>query len=72
MTRTKMIVGAVVFASALLAGCSSSDVAEDTSAKFAEQVNAQLSQIQSDVQAARAEAERANQRLDNLTRSYKK
>lgn len=63
--NTKMMVGAVVLASTLLVGCSKTDNSEAV-------MNAKLDQIASDVQIAKAEAERANQRLDNLTRGYKK
>lgn len=64
MINTKMMVGAVVVASALLAGCSKpmTDSA----------VESQLSQLAADVRAAKAEADRANQRLDNLTTGYRK
>ena len=49
----------------ILVGCSKTDNSEAV-------MNAKLDQIASDVQIAKAEAERANQRLDNLTRGYKK
>lgn len=65
MNSTKMMVGAVVFATVLLAGCSKSDMANKV-------LDTQLTQVLSDVQTAKAEAARANQRLDNLTRGYKK
>jgi len=64
MFNTKMIVGAVVVASTLLVGCSKETVNNVA--------NAQLSQLISDVQIAKSEAARANQRLDNLTAGYRK
>lgn len=64
MFNTKMIVGAVVVASTLLVGCSKETVSSVT--------DAQLSQLISDVQIAKSEAARANQRLDNLTAGYRK
>ena len=57
MNRTKLVLGAVVLASTLLAGCSS---------------NAKIDQLSSDVQAAKDDAARANQRLDNQAHSYRK
>jgi murein lipoprotein len=67
MINTKMMVGAVIVASTLLAGCSKSETANTA-------MNAQLNQLASDVQYAKSEAERANQRIDNLSRvsSYTK
>ncbi|CRJ76488.1 LPP leucine zipper domain-containing protein [Salmonella enterica] len=50
MNRTKLVLGAVILGSTLLAGCSS---------------NAKIDQLSSDVQAAKDDAARANQRLDN-------
>ena len=60
MFNTKMIVGTALLASTLLVGCSN----EPTPTEVA--INAQLNQVSSDVQYAKAEADRANQRLDNL------
>ncbi|HCB6605218.1 TPA: murein lipoprotein [Salmonella enterica subsp. enterica serovar Typhi] len=52
MNRTKLVLGAVILGSTLLAGCSS---------------NAKIDQLSSDVQTlnAKDDAARANQRLDN-------
>ncbi len=70
MIKIKMVVGAVILASTMLVGCSSHDEATNTTLNT---VVSKLNQVQSDVQEAKAEAARANQRLDNLTRtSYKK
>lgn len=66
MVNTKMMVGAVILASTLLVGCSKK---QDN---FDARVNAQISQLAADVQVAKAEADRANQRLDNLARNYRK
>ena len=57
MNRTKLVLGAVILASTMLAGCSS---------------NAKIDQLSSDVQAAKDDAARANQRLDNQASHYKK
>lgn len=65
MTSAKMMIGVAVVASALLAGCSKSAPQTKIS-------DAQLSQLMSDVQIAKSEAARANQRLDNMTVSYRK
>lgn len=61
MINTKMMVGAVVLASTLLVGCSKSETVDTA-------LNSQLSQLAADVQIAKSEAARANQRIDNLTR----
>ncbi len=72
MTRTnKLILGAAVLGSTLLAGCSSnakidqlsSDV-QTLSAKV-DQLSNDVNAMRSDVQAAKDDAARANQRLDN-------
>lgn len=57
MNRTKLVLGAVILGSTLLAGCSS---------------NAKIDQLSSDVQAAKDDAARANQRLDNAATKYRK
>ena len=57
MNRTKLVLGAVILASTMLAGCSS---------------NAKIDQLSSDVQAAKDDAARANQRLDNQATKYRK
>ncbi|MDR0807145.1 MAG: murein lipoprotein [Enterobacteriaceae bacterium] len=69
MNRTKLVLGAVILGATLLAGC-----AKDTSATDSKlnQLISDVAALRSDVQVAKDEAARANQRLDNLTRSYKK
>ncbi|EGF2445971.1 murein lipoprotein [Escherichia coli] len=57
MKATKLVLGAVILGSTLLAGCSS---------------NAKIDQLSSDVQAAKDDAARANQRLDNMATKYRK
>ncbi|CAK9885198.1 MAG: Major outer membrane prolipoprotein Lpp [Candidatus Erwinia impunctatus] len=78
MNRTKLVLGAVVLASTMLAGCAnntkldqlSSDV-QTLNAKV-DQLSGDVNAMRSDVQAAKDDAARANQRLDNQTRSYRK
>ncbi|MDY9411317.1 LPP leucine zipper domain-containing protein, partial [Escherichia coli] len=54
---TKLVLGAVILGSTLLAGCSS---------------NAKIDQLSSDVQTLKDDAARANQRLDNMATKYRK
>ncbi len=76
MNRTKLVLGAVILGSTLLAGCSSnakidqlsSDVQTLNAKVDAERRNA----MRSDVQAAKDDAARANQRLDNQATKYRK
>ncbi len=77
MNRTnKLILGAVVLGSTLLAGCASnakidqlsSDV-QTLSAKV-DQLSNDVNAMRSDVQAAKDDAARANQRLDNKVVSH--
>lgn len=78
MTRTKLVLGAVILGSTLLAGCSGNakidqlqtDV-QTLSAKV-DQLSNDVNSVRSDVQAAKDDAARANQRLDNQARSYRK
>ncbi|EKT62362.1 major outer membrane lipoprotein [Providencia burhodogranariea] len=78
MIRTKFVLGSIVLASALLAGCSNSTEVQKLSSDV-QTLNGKVDQLSSDVQTIRAEvqtaqqeAARANQRLDNQVRSYKK
>ncbi|EAR6886665.1 major outer membrane lipoprotein, partial [Salmonella enterica subsp. enterica serovar Oranienburg] len=72
----RLILGAVVLGSTLLAGCASnakidqlsSDV-QTLSAKV-EQLSNDVNAMRSDVQAAKDDAARANQRLDNKVVSH--
>ncbi|WP_342220901.1 major outer membrane lipoprotein [Candidatus Fukatsuia endosymbiont of Tuberolachnus salignus] len=78
MNATKLILGTVILSSVLLAGCSnrshierlSSDV-KTINAKV-DQLSNEVSAMRSDVQAAKDNATRANQRLSNKAHSYRK
>lgn len=78
MNRTKLALGAIVLGSVLLAGCGntakmdqlSSDV-QTLTAKV-DQISSDVNAMRTDVQAAKDDAARANQRLDNMAQSYKK
>lgn len=78
MNRTKLVMGAVILASTLLAGCSSNAKMDQLSTDVqtlnskVDQLSNDVNAIRSDVQAAKDEAARANQRLDNQTQAYKK
>ena len=67
MNRTKLVLGAVILGSTLLAGCSSNAKIDQLSSDVQT-----LNAIRSDVQAAKDDAARANQRLDNQAHSYRK
>lgn len=70
MNRTKVVLGAVILGATLLAGCAkNTDTA--TNSKLTQLIS-DVAALRSDVQVAKDEAARANQRLDNMTRSYKK
>lgn len=64
MKATKLVLGAVILGSTLLAGCSSN-------AKV-DQLSNDVNAMRSDVQAAKDDAARANQRLDNMATKYRK
>lgn len=79
MIRTKILLGSIVLASALLAGCSSNSTEMQKLSSDVQTLNGKVDQLSNDVQTIRAEvqtaqqeAARANQRLDNQVRSYKK
>ncbi|MBD2815754.1 major outer membrane lipoprotein [Xenorhabdus sp. Flor] len=78
MNRTKVVLGAVILASTMLAGCTSATKVDQLSSQVqtlgskVDQLSNEVSSVRSDVQTARDEAARANQRLDNQVRSYKK
>ncbi|MBD3704609.1 major outer membrane lipoprotein [Klebsiella pneumoniae] len=78
MNRTKLVLGAVIPGSTLLAGCSSNAKIDQLSSDV-QTLNAKVDQLsndvnamRSDVQAAKDDAARANQRLDNQAHSYRK
>jgi len=82
----KMLITAAATSVLLLAGCASSDNAVTANAAKLDELSNQVSQLsqnvqalQSDVQksgaaamAAQEEAERANERIDNIAQSYTK
>lgn len=77
MNRTKLVLGAVILGSTLLAGCSSNAKIDQLSSDV-QTLNAKVDQLsndvnamRSDVQAAKDDAARANQRLDNQAHAYK-
>ncbi|MDR0219093.1 MAG: major outer membrane lipoprotein [Enterobacteriaceae bacterium] len=78
MNRTKVVLGAVILASTMLAGCTSATKVDQLSSQIqtlgskVDQLSNDVSSMRSDVQSAKDEAARANQRLDNQVRSYKK
>ena len=78
MNRTKVVLGSIVLASALLAGCSNSSQINKLSSDVqtlngkVDQLSNDVQSLRSDVQIAKDEAARANQRLDNQVRRYKK
>ncbi|KPD02456.1 major outer membrane lipoprotein [Moellerella wisconsensis] len=78
MIRTKLLLGSIVLASALLAGCSNSTEVQKLSSDVqtlngkVDQLSNDVQSLRTDVQAAQQEATRANQRLDNQVRTYKK
>ncbi|MEY4474493.1 MAG: hypothetical protein RL248_260 [Pseudomonadota bacterium] len=78
MNSTKLVLGAVILASAMLAGCSNSAKMDQLSSDVqtlnakVDQLSNDVNAVRSDVQAAKDDAARANQRLDNQAHAYKK
>ncbi|PVZ84398.1 murein lipoprotein [Serratia sp. S1B] len=78
MNRTKLVLGAVILASTMLAGCSSTAKLDQLSSDVqtlnskVDQLSNDVNAVRSDVQTAKDEAARANQRLDNMAHSYRK
>ncbi|MFS1563706.1 MAG: major outer membrane lipoprotein [Candidatus Arsenophonus phytopathogenicus] len=78
MKRTKVVLGSIVLASALLAGCSNSSQISKLSSDVqtlnskVDLLSNDVQSLRTDVQTAKDEAARANQRLDNQVRRYKK
>ncbi|MDU3883037.1 MAG: LPP leucine zipper domain-containing protein [Escherichia coli] len=66
MKATKLVLGAVILGSTLLAGCF-----QTLNAKV-DQLSNDVNAMRSDVQAAKDDAARANQRLDNMATKYRK
>ena len=78
MNRTKLVLGAVILASTMLAGCSSNAKIDQLSSDV-QTLNAKVDQLSNDVnamrsgvQAAKDGAARAHPRLDNQAPSYRK
>ncbi|HFT5033853.1 TPA: murein lipoprotein Lpp [Shigella flexneri] len=79
MKATKLVLGAVILGSTLLAGCSSNAKIDQLVNFSVQTLNAKVDQLsndvnamRSDVQAAKDDAARANQRLDNMATKYRK
>ena len=78
MNRTKLELGAVILASTMLPGCSSTAKIDQLSTDV-QTLNTKVEQLRNDVNALRADgqtakdaAARANQRLDNMAPKSKK
>ena len=78
MNRTKLVLGAVILASTMLAGCSSNAKIDQLSSDVStlnskvDQLSNDVAAVKADTQAAKDDAARANQRLDNQAHAYKK
>lgn len=78
MNCTKLVLGAVIIGSTMLAGCANQGKTDQLSTEIqalgakVDQVSSDVNSMRSDVQAAKDDAARANQRLDNMARGYKK
>ena len=78
MKATKLVLGAVILGSTLLAGCASNadidQLSYDDLTLNAEvdQLSNDVNAMRSDVQAAKDDAARANQRLDNMATKSRK
>ncbi|OZI14007.1 murein lipoprotein [Sodalis-like symbiont of Philaenus spumarius] len=78
MNSTKLVLGAVILGSTLLAGCSSNAKIDQLSSDVqtlntkVDQISNDVNALRFDVQAAKDDAARAHQRLDNQATSYRK
>ncbi|XOD70190.1 MAG: major outer membrane lipoprotein [Sodalis sp. (in: enterobacteria)] len=78
MNYTKVILGAIILGSTLLAGCSNNHRVDQLSSDVqtfnvkVDQISNDVNVLRSEVQAAADNAVRANQRLDNQATSYRK
>ncbi len=78
MNRTKLVLGAVILASTMMAGCTSNAKIDQLSTDVqtlttkVDQLSNDVNAMRTDVQSAKDEAARANQRLDNIRGGYKK
>ncbi len=77
MNKFQAILGAAALSCTVLAGCSSASLDElntkvDAIAADVDALKAQQSKLANDVAFVKSDAARANERLDNLARRYKK
>lgn len=77
MKNYKAVLGAAVLGAAVLAGCSSTSLDQlnakvDAIATDVDALKTQQSKLANDVAFVKSDAARANERLDNLARRYKK
>lgn len=77
MTKFQAILGSAVFGAAVLTGCTSQGVDQlsarvDALSADVEALKTQQSKLANDVAFVKSDAARANERLDNLARSYRK
>lgn len=78
MNKFQLILGAAAIGATLLTGCASQSSVDQLSAKVdalatdVEALKTQQSKLANDVAFVKSDAARANERLDNLARRYKK
>ena len=75
MNKFQSILGVVVVGATVLVGCADTDAINaklDSIQADVDALKAGQAQLANDVAAAKADAARANERLDNLARRYKK
>lgn len=78
MNRTKLVLGAALVAF-FMTGCASNNKKHDqvqtdiqTLGSKVDQLASEVGSMRSDIQAAKEDSVRANHRLDNMSRNYKK
>ncbi|MDD7022169.1 MAG: LPP leucine zipper domain-containing protein [Aeromonadales bacterium] len=75
MNKFQAMLGVVALGATVLVGCASNDGLEakvDAIAADVDALKAQQSKLANDVAFVKSDAARANERLDNLARRYKK
>lgn len=75
MNKFQAILGVAALGATVLVGCSSNDQTNaklDAIAADVDAIKAQQSKLANDVAFVKSDAARANERLDNLARRYKK
>lgn len=77
MNKYQALLGAAVLGATVLVGCSTQGIDQlnakvDAIAADVDALKAQQSKLANDVAFVKSDAARANERLDNLARSYKK